>query len=602
MPFEVFISYAQHDQALRDQLETHLSNLKRLQVIVSWYDGAIIPGTNWQQETMHHLTSAHIILLLVSADFLASDICYSIEMEHALIRHTEQEAYVLPIILRPTDWQGSPFSHLQVLPIGGKPVTEWSTTDAAFVDVVQGIRRVIDDLQSKRPTISARLPQTEVPREASDDFPSIWNVPYRRNPFFIGRKDMLQALHDALRQQSSAVISQVQTQAISGLGGIGKTQTAVEYCYRYRSEYRAVFWTRAERIPTLQAGFSEIAKLLGLPQRDAQRPEETVQAVQRWLEGASGWLLVFDNADQPELLAAFLPREATGHVLLTSRTQVFDALGIAKPLSLAVLSPEEAVALLYRRTGRENHDPGEHEAARQLAEEVGYLPLALEQASAYLLATQAHFKDYLTSYHTRRLAVLNKARPKLGDYPASVATTWSLNVQEVAKTRGALDLLHLSAFLGPDRVPLEMLMKDVQDMGPELATVLTHAGQDPLILHELLAALARYSLIRRDLDAQTYSIHRLVQEVVKDGLDTTSRRLWAERAMRILSQNFPFDEAAPWQQSQRLLPHALERVQEGCSSGATPLGILPGRFRGISQPPEHQTNHRETHHTFTTAC
>jgi hypothetical protein len=149
MAFEVFISYAHEDHALLKELEKHLATLKRQNIIASWYDGDIMPGTEWESQIMQHLESAQIILLLVSADFINSDFCYGIELEDALARHEAGQARVIPIILRPVDWKGAPFAKLQVLPSGGKPVTRWPTHDDAFLDVVQGIRRAIDDLTRK---------------------------------------------------------------------------------------------------------------------------------------------------------------------------------------------------------------------------------------------------------------------------------------------------------------------------------------------------------------------------------------------------------------------------------------------------------------------
>jgi hypothetical protein len=149
MPFSVFISYAHQDQALREELEKHLSNLRRQNVIASWYDGDISPGSEWESQIIEHLNSDQIVLLLISADFIASDFCYSIEMTQAIARHDDNQARVIPIILRPTDWQGAPFAKLQVLPTGGKAVTRWPTHDDAFEDVVKGIRKAIEDLEKK---------------------------------------------------------------------------------------------------------------------------------------------------------------------------------------------------------------------------------------------------------------------------------------------------------------------------------------------------------------------------------------------------------------------------------------------------------------------
>ena len=149
MPYSVFISYSHHDRELRGELEKHLSNLRRQKVIASWYDGDISPGTEWESQISEHLNRDQIILLLISADFMDSDFCYSIEMTQAIARHDTNQARVLPIILRPTDWKGAPFAKLKLLPADGRAVTRWPTHDEAFVDVVRGIREAIDDLTRK---------------------------------------------------------------------------------------------------------------------------------------------------------------------------------------------------------------------------------------------------------------------------------------------------------------------------------------------------------------------------------------------------------------------------------------------------------------------
>jgi hypothetical protein len=149
MPFSVFISYSHRDRELRQELDKHLSNLKRQNVITSWFDGDIVPGTEWKSQIIKHLNTDQIILLLISADFMASDFCYSIEMTQAIARHDANQARVLPIILRPTDWKGAPFAKLKILPTDGKAVTRWPTHDDAFEDIVRGIREAIDDLTKR---------------------------------------------------------------------------------------------------------------------------------------------------------------------------------------------------------------------------------------------------------------------------------------------------------------------------------------------------------------------------------------------------------------------------------------------------------------------
>src|SRR5689334_8391160 len=127
----------------------HLSNLKRQGKITAWHDRAIEAGEEWEAQIKSKLESARIILLLVSASFMASDYCYDIEMERAMARHDAGSARMIPIVLRPCDWKGSPFSKLKILPKDGKAVTQWGDRDAAFVDVLQGIRRAVDSLAKR---------------------------------------------------------------------------------------------------------------------------------------------------------------------------------------------------------------------------------------------------------------------------------------------------------------------------------------------------------------------------------------------------------------------------------------------------------------------
>jgi hypothetical protein len=146
--FTIFYSYAHEDEELRDKLETHLAPLKQQKYITSWHDRRIpLGGLPAQQVIDEQLMAAHIILLLISADFLASDYCYGIEMPKALSRHRNGDAYVIPVLLRPVDWQGAPFEDLRYLPRDGRPITVWENVDVAFYDVATGIRIVLEHLQ-----------------------------------------------------------------------------------------------------------------------------------------------------------------------------------------------------------------------------------------------------------------------------------------------------------------------------------------------------------------------------------------------------------------------------------------------------------------------
>lgn len=385
---------------------------------------------------------------------------------------------------------------------------------------------------------------------------TIWNIP-TGIPFFTGREDVLERIHEALATSGTAALKQ--RQAISGLGGIGKTQTAIEYAQRHRDQYKAILWAVAESRESLLSDFVYIATVLNLPERNIQDQSQTVRAVKRWLETNTEWLLILDNADEPAIIEEFLPEQAKGHILLTSRAQVFDSIGILNPIELEEMTPDDARAFLKRRTGRPNLEEDEARALEELAKELDYLPLALEQAGAYIKELRSSFQDYLASYRKRGLDLLERGHPA-GKYPKSVRTTWSLNFQQVEQSSpAASDLLRISAFLNPDRIPNELISDGAKELGSELSIALAHVESDPLVLDEVLQPLIQYSLVHRDRKSKTYDIHRLVQAVLRDGMDESTKRLWIERTVKATARVFPDVDAidlSQWESIERLLPHA----------------------------------------------
>ncbi len=186
------------------------------------------------------------------------------------------------------------------------------------------------------------------------------------------------------------------------------------------------------------------------------------------------------------------------------------------------------------------------------------LPLALEQAAAYVVERRATFRRYLESYRSRGLQLLELRLPALGRYEKSVATTWAANFEAVQEEApAAADVLWLSAFLAPDAIPFELLTRGASELGTSVRDALSKAGADALLVNDLLSSLSRFSLIRIDGNAETYSIHRMVQEVLKTVMDEIARRNWAERAVRAVDQAFPAPEYHNWASCGRLLSHAL---------------------------------------------
>ncbi|MBP1748989.1 MAG: Kinesin light chain [Deltaproteobacteria bacterium] len=385
--------------------------------------------------------------------------------------------------------------------------------------------------------------------ERQTDFVRPENIPYPRNPCFTGRDEVLTRLHDNL------VLSH-QPQVISGFGGIGKTQIAAEYAYRYQAGYTALFWARADTIQSLMSDFIALARLLNLPEADLADESLAVAAVGNWLETHEDWLLIVDNADNPDLVADFLPPNGPGHLVITSRAQVFDALGISEPVVLLKMEPEEAKLFLLTRTGRKQVSKEEDEALSALAGRLEYLPLALDEAAAFIVGTKSGFEGYLARYETLDLLLFEKRERVVGQYPQSFAAACALNFDEVDRSfPAAADFLRVAAFLYPEKIPFELFTSGAPELGPHLSEAF--AANDPILLDEVVETPARYSLIHKVITGHTYAVHPFVQAMVRETMDTDTERLWAERVVKAMARAFPHRvEFSTWPLCERLLPHA----------------------------------------------
>ena len=399
----------------------------------------------------------------------------------------------------------------------------------------------------------------------STSFVFIWNVPYRRNPFFTGREEILVNLFQALNISKRAALTQAK--AISGLGGIGKTQVAVEYAYRYRENYSAVLWVTASSRDTLITEFVLLAVLLDLPERHEQDQEIVLTAVKRWLVAHKNWLLILDNVEDLQAVVDFLPVDGGGNTLFTTRLQALGSIG--EGLEVEKMSVDEGVLFLLRRTKILASDSplsqvpkNVRDQAAEIVNMLDALPLALDQAGAYIEETKCGLTGYLNLYRTRRKELLLRRGTIPVDHPEPVAATWSLSFQQIERDNpAAADLLRLLAFLNPETIPEEMISEGASELGPLLGPVAIDRFQYDAAIEKLL----KYSLIRRNSEAHFLSVHRLVQAVLRDGMDGKQQRLWAERAIRSINRAFPDVDVATWAQSQRYLPNvetAMLHLQE----------------------------------------
>jgi tetratricopeptide (TPR) repeat protein len=399
-----------------------------------------------------------------------------------------------------------------------------------------------------------------------------WGVPYPRNPFFTGRIEYLEHLHRCLNELQT---DHPTSYALHGLGGIGKTQLALEYAYRYVLTYTAVLWVHAENLETIITSFLSIAGLLQL--RECQQADQQliIMAVQRWLTTHSGWLLIWDNLEDIELLQRYLPPIRQGAVLITTRCHALGTLALG--IELTTMTQEEGILFLLRRarllaaSSDETlllsfcqHAPQEYTAAQEIVTLLGGLPLALDQVGAYLEETACRLQDYLQLYQVRQGELLARRGKIATNHPLSVATTLSLSLRRVEQANAAaIDLLRLCAFLHPDTIPEEIILKGAPALGEHLRS----AAENLLQWHEVISALLTYSLIHRQAQEQILSLHRLVQEVMKEAMDAATREQWCTRAIQAVNAAFPTMEFANWQECERYLPQAQVCLLHSLQSG-----------------------------------
>ncbi|WP_376794538.1 tetratricopeptide repeat protein [Thermogemmatispora sp.] len=572
-------SASSDDRRRCQALVRHLTLLQQQGWLSLWHPGLLPPGSDAPRVRQRHSSQADLILLLLSPDYFADPLCQA-ELQEALARSQQRTARLVPILLRPCPWEHSPLGSLAPLPANARPLSRWHPQEEGLQAVADGLLHLLQDL--------AQLDLSQAPAPGGP--PQLWNVPFPPSPFFIARHEELTRLQTLLQQQSLVTIGQ--TQVISGLGGVGKTRLAVEYAYRFRSCYRAVLWVLADRPESLYRSYRELAALLQLPQRDDPDDAQVLAAVRSWLQTQPGYLLILDNLDEPALLfppspegqppasSPFLPLPPAGHLLITTRAADLSSFGLGHALPLTPLPPEASLRLLLSRAGRLPPDaplselpPSELAAAQALCQELDGLPLALDQAGAYLAATGETVASYLALFRERQLQLLSLRsghQPPAGglDHPLPVATTWQLSLARAQeRAPAAADLLRFCSLLAPAPIPSALLTTGLARLSHPLAAAMA----DPLTRNATIEALRAYSLLDRDARSGALLLHRLVQTVVRARLPAEEQLRWQELAIAALVEAYPGDAVEHWPVYESLLPHALQAAAWLVESEAAPL-------------------------------
>ena len=386
--------------------------------------------------------------------------------------------------------------------------------------------------------------------------PRFWNVPYQRNPFFTGREKLLEDLHETLGNYQNNFA--VTPQALCGLGGIGKTQIALEYAYRYSQEYQAVFWVKANSRANLATSLLSLAGLLQLSEYTSQDLVMVTAKLQQWLREHQHWLLIFDNVDDLTSIRDLLPTIYRGHILLTTQAQVMGR--IASRIEVAEMDTNVGIFFLLRRAGiinaqmhRDDILVTDYIYAQAIVHMLGGLPLALDQAGAYIEEAALSLQEYVCLYQQQHQNLLNKRGGLIADHPEPVTTTWSLAFTRLMHTDPvSTDLLRLCVFLDPDGIAEEILV----DGAPQVITALSSLSHNMVKFYQAIELLRKFSFVRRNAHTKILTIHRLVQVCLQERMSQQEQRLWATRTIQAVAAVFPTDVTLhSWLRCQRLLPH-----------------------------------------------
>jgi tetratricopeptide (TPR) repeat protein len=393
---------------------------------------------------------------------------------------------------------------------------------------------------------------------------------------FTGRDGFVARVHASLTGGADATA--ITGSVLHGLGGVGKTRLAVEYAWAHLDDYTAVLFAVAET-PVLLA--QNLAALCGpdgldLPEQSATDEPVKVAAVVRWLVDNPGWLVIFDNLDMEpaaDAVTALLPQLRGGHVLMTGRLAEWG--GEVDALELDVLAEADAAAFLLERTKQRRRRTATDDAdALELARELGGLALALEQAAAYIVHRRASLADYRQEWRSRQSTVRAWYDPRVMKYPSSVAVTWQTTIDQLAA--GEVALLRLLAWFGPEPVPLFVFDTDRAEAVWRAATELIAAGAEPTGgLQDALAGLAGYSMLRWDADSQSISVHRVVQQILRDHLDDAPP--WITLSLLLLDVARPGNphDVRTWDRWEPLRPHVAAAVQHADGAAVTdPTSLL----------------------------
>ncbi|HEY0531546.1 MAG TPA: FxSxx-COOH system tetratricopeptide repeat protein [Actinoplanes sp.] len=523
----VFISHTGRDRAWAEWARWHLEAAGYATELdtVDW-----APGTNFMEAMHKALARTNPMLVLLSAAYLDPDRYTVDELTTRLAqRRKDPSAKLIPLRIDNVNLHDGLLAPIVVPDVFGL------APDRAAELLLDAVRKVVDPPAA--PTVAPPYPgaPSAGPRPPGS-LPGIWNLT-RRNPAFTGRDAMLNRLHDTLASGRNVAV-----QALHGLGGVGKTQLALEYAHRFAGEYDVVWWVPSEKSELIGDHLATLATAIGVAPAGTATPA-AVETLRAHLRVSRRWLLIFDNAEDRDDLIPWFP-DGAGHVIITSRSPAWT--GVAQPVDVDVFSREESVGLL--QTHLAHLDVGD---ADRLADALGDLPLAIGQAADLLAETHVSIDAYLAELGQHAADLLRDGRPPAG-YPAPLAAAVTVAAQRLTREdEPAGRLLALCAHFGPEPIPTDLFTDHPELLPSSLAEV----ARRPVAFARAVAQLGRYGLAR--ITDSGPQLHRLTQAVLRDS--DTDLGLHRNVVEQLLTAAQPDNGTTPnwWPRWSALLPHIL---------------------------------------------
>jgi hypothetical protein len=533
---DFFVSHAGADRAWAEWVAWQLTDAGYTVELDVWDWAA---GQNFMLAMSDALARCDRVVALLSAAYFERD------------RYTSDE-WAAAMLHVPGTGQGRlvPVRVAEVPPADMPPVLRPLVFGDLFgVDAAEARRVLLQTVEGpRRPDGEPLFPGTGTPGASRKlggtgprlpgTLPRVWNLP-ARNPGFTGRDGMLVTVRERLLARDTAAV-----QAFQGMGGVGKTQLAAEYAYRFAGAYDLAWWVDAEQPGLIGDQFAALGMALGCLPPDAGAEAVRVTVLGE-LRERGRWLLVFDNAENRADITGWLPGGG-GHVLITSRERHWTQLAV--PVEVDVLARSESVAILQGRVGGLNDGD-----ADQLAAQLGDLPLAIAQAAGFMADTGTTAAQFLDLLRTQAGQLLDLADPGFA-YPRSLAAATRLIAERLDRDDpAAAQLASLCSFLAPEPVPEDLFTSTADELPGELAA----RAADPLAWRQTLAHLVRQSLAR--IDSRGLVMHRLTQAILRDRFTPAQAAATRERSEAILAASNPRDPGNPvtWPRWAQLMPHLL---------------------------------------------